>query len=111
MTFSKLPLVVAVSSLALVTACDTTGPNGNQQARTGAAIGAGLGALTGFLAGDNARESRQGALTGAILGAGGGALIGTSCLPPTAQRFPARFRPICARLPARSTSSRTQPST
>lgn len=76
MTFSKLPLVLAVSSLALVTACDTTGPNGNQQARTGAAIGAGLGALTGFLMGDTATERRQGALRGAVLGAGGGALIG-----------------------------------
>jgi len=76
MTFFKLPLVVAVSSLALVSACSTTGPNGNEQARSGAIIGAGLGALTGLIAGDTAQERRNGALAGAILGAGGGAAIG-----------------------------------
>lgn len=76
MTFTKLPLALAVSSLAFVTACDTTGPNSNQNAQTGAAIGAGVGALIGIATGDTKEERRRGALVGAALGAGGGAVIG-----------------------------------
>jgi outer membrane protein OmpA-like peptidoglycan-associated protein len=76
MTFKKLPMAVAAASLVFVTACDTNGPNGNQNAQQGALIGAGIGALTGLITGDNARERREGAIFGAALGAAGGGLIG-----------------------------------
>lgn len=64
----KLPLVAAVATMTFVSACSQTDPNGGQQARTGAAIGAGLGALAGIASGDNAVERRQNALKGAAIG-------------------------------------------
>ena len=76
MTLTKLPLAIAAASLTFVAACDTTGPNGNQNAQQGALIGAGVGALTGLLTGDNARDRRESAILGAALGAAGGGLIG-----------------------------------
>ena len=76
MTFTKLPLAIAAASLTFVAACDTTGPNGNQNAQQGALIGAGVGALAGLLTGDNARDRRESAILGAALGAAGGGIIG-----------------------------------
>lgn len=68
MTIMKLPLVLAAAGMTFVGACTETSPNGGQQARSGAAIGAGLGALAGIASGDNATERRQNALKGAAIG-------------------------------------------
>lgn len=76
MTIFKLPLVIATASMAFVGACSETAPNGGQQARNGAAIGAGLGVLAGIATGDNATERRQNALRGAALGGLIGAGVG-----------------------------------
>ena len=76
MAMKKLSLIFAASALTLVAACDTTGPNGNQNAQQGALIGAGVGALTGILRGDSVEDRRRGALVGAVIGAAGGAVIG-----------------------------------
>lgn len=77
MAFRKLPLAFAAASLAFVAACDTNGPNGNQNTNQGALIGAGLGALTGLITGDSPRERRDNVILGAALGAAGGGLIGS----------------------------------
>lgn len=79
MTFTKLPLVFAATSLIAVSACSGTGgPNDNLNTRGGAATGAVAGALVGALTGDNRRERQRGALIGAALGAGAGATIGSA---------------------------------
>lgn len=77
MAFRKLPLAIATASLAFVAACDTNGPNGNQNTNQGALIGAGLGALTGLITGDSPRDRRDNVILGAALGAAGGGLIGS----------------------------------
>lgn len=76
MAFTKLPLLLAAGSLAFVAACDTAGPNGNQNARQGALIGAGVGAVTGLIHGSSADDRRRSAILGAAIGAAGGAAIG-----------------------------------
>lgn len=79
MAITKLPLLVAASSLVLMSACATSpvsNPNNNQNAQQGALIGAGIGALTGILRGDSVEDRRRGAVFGAALGAAGGAVIG-----------------------------------
>jgi len=80
MTRKKLPLIFAATTLAFLTACDGTAPNGNQNAQQGALIGAGIGALTGILNNrDGDRGNRlEGAFQGAIIGAAGGAAVGNS---------------------------------
>lgn len=79
MTFAKLPVLFAASSLALVTACSGVGgPNDNVNTRTGAALGAGLGAVVGAATGDTRAERTRGALIGAALGATAGGTIGTA---------------------------------
>ncbi len=75
MTLTKLPTLLAASSLAFVAAC-AGGPNNNTNASGGALLGGTVGAMLGAATGDNARERRQGALLGAALGAAGGAAIG-----------------------------------
>ena len=70
-TFTLLP----VTALALA-ACTTTGPNENQNARTGAILGGLAGAAAGAIAGGNEVEKRNRIIGGAIAGAGAGALIG-----------------------------------
>lgn len=74
MTMMKFPTVIAATSLIVLTACAGTAPNGNVQARNGAAIGAGAGVLAGLITGDNTTQRRQNALKGAVLGGlvGGG---------------------------------------
>jgi len=54
--------------MTFVGACTETAPNGGQQTRNGAAIGAGLGVLAGIASGGNATERRQNAAKGAIIG-------------------------------------------
>ena len=79
MSIKTIPLVAAVSAMTLVAACDPYGPNGNQNARTGALIGAGLGAAAAGITNpdDNTvRERNQRILLGAAAGAAGGAVIG-----------------------------------
>ncbi len=78
MIAKKFPLILAVSALAFVAACDGTAPNGNQKAQQGALIGAGVGALTGLLNNRNGTSGNrlEGALQGAAIGAAGGALLG-----------------------------------
>ncbi len=79
MTFKKLPLVFAATSLIAVTACSGTGgPNDNLNTRGGAAAGALAGALVGAATGDSRAERQRGALVGAALGAGAGAAIGSA---------------------------------
>ncbi len=78
MPFMKLPLIFAAASLALVGACTETSPNGGQQARNGAAIGAGLGALAGVIGADTAKERRQNLAKGAVIGGLIGAGIGNA---------------------------------
>ncbi len=79
MTFKKLPLVFAATSLIAVTACSGTGgPNDNLNTRGGAAAGAVGGALIGALTGDTRAERQRGALVGAALGAGAGAAVGSA---------------------------------
>ena len=79
MTFKTLPLIAAVSAMTLVAACDPYGPNGNQNARTGALLGAAAGAAAAGITNpdDNTvRERNQRILIGAAAGAAGGAVIG-----------------------------------
>jgi outer membrane protein OmpA-like peptidoglycan-associated protein len=83
MNFVTLPKIIAVSSLALITACSNTsgtglvaGANNNENTTSGALVGGAVGALIGAVAGDTPRERRQGALLGAALGAAGGAALG-----------------------------------
>lgn len=76
MTIMKFPLILAAATLTFVGACTETSPNGGQQARNGAAIGAGLGVLAGIASGDTAVERRQNALKGAAIGGLVGAGIG-----------------------------------
>ena len=78
MTPKKFTMILAASSLVLLTACDGTAPNGNQKAQQGALIGAGIGAVTGIFNNRNgSRGNRiEGAIQGAVIGAAGGAVIG-----------------------------------
>jgi outer membrane protein OmpA-like peptidoglycan-associated protein len=76
MTFTKFPALIAVSSLAFVTACSGTGANDNVNASGGALLGGAVGAIIGANTGDSPREQRQGALLGAALGAAAGGLVG-----------------------------------
>ena len=77
MTFARMNLVLAASSLALITACaGTGGPNDNANARTGAIIGALGGAVAGASTGDTNAERRRQAAIGAAIGAGIGGAIG-----------------------------------
>lgn len=79
MTLTRINLLLAASSLALVTACaGTGGPNDNIKARQGAATGAALGALAGAITGDDKDERRRQAVIGAAVGAGIGAGIGNA---------------------------------
>ena len=76
MTLNRLTLTTALGTLLLTAACTTTGPNNNENARTGAAIGAGVDILAGLASGDDADERRENALIGGALGAAAGAGIG-----------------------------------
>lgn len=80
MTFTKLPMTVALCSAIALSACTTgnfNNPNDpNRQTKNGALIGAGTGAVIGALMGNDPEERRRNAAAGAILGAGGGAFIG-----------------------------------
>lgn len=76
MALTKLPLLFAAGALTVLSACDGSAPNGNQNAQQGALIGAGIGALTGILTGDSVEDRRRGAVFGAAIGAAGGAAIG-----------------------------------
>ena len=77
MTLTKLNITAATAALLLAAGCaNTGGPNDNQNARNGAAIGAGVGILAGLASGDDADERRENALIGGALGAAAGAGIG-----------------------------------
>ncbi|MBS1301104.1 OmpA family protein [Loktanella sp. SALINAS62] len=77
MTITRLNMTVAAAALLLTTACaGTGGPNDNQNAASGALIGAGLGAIAGVAAGDDDQERRRNALIGGALGAAAGAGVG-----------------------------------
>lgn len=78
MTFTKLPMIFAATSLIAVTACSGTGgPNDNVNTRTGAAAGALAGALLGAATADNRSERGQRAVVGALLGGTAGGGIGS----------------------------------
>jgi outer membrane protein OmpA-like peptidoglycan-associated protein len=78
MTFKKLPMIFAATSLIAVTACSGTGgPNDNLQTRNGAAIGAIGGAILGAATADSRSERGQRAAVGALLGATAGGGIGS----------------------------------
>jgi len=80
----RFPLVLMSVSVLALSACthsgpidSSGGPNNNQNAQSGALIGAGVGALAGILtAGDDPSDARRAAVTGALIGGAGGALIG-----------------------------------
>ncbi|MDG1377478.1 MAG: OmpA family protein [Yoonia sp.] len=76
MTIMKLPLVLAAATMTFVGACTETSPNGGQQARNGAAIGAGLGVLAGIATGDSVEERRSNAIKAGLIGGLVGAGIG-----------------------------------
>jgi len=76
MTIMKFPLVLAAATMTFVGACTETSPNGGQQARSGAAIGAGLGVLAGIATGDSVEERRSNALKAGVIGGLIGAGIG-----------------------------------
>lgn len=80
MTFTKFPLVLAVSAMTFVAACDATGPNQSQNTQQGAILGALGGAAVGAIINrnDDTRGRNQAALAGALLGAGAGAAIGNN---------------------------------
>jgi len=78
MTFTKLPLIFAATSLIAVTACSGTGgPNDNINTRQGAAAGALAGALIGVATADRNSERGQRAVVGALLGGTAGGGIGS----------------------------------
>ena len=78
MTFTKLPMIFAATSLIAVTACSGTGgPNDNQNTRNGAAAGALAGALIGAATADSRSERGQRAVVGALLGGTAGGGIGS----------------------------------
>lgn len=78
MTVSKLPLILATAALGFSAACTADGPNGNQQAQTGAGIGAGLGALAGIITSDSPQDRVGNAVKGAVIGGAIGGGIGNA---------------------------------
>jgi outer membrane protein OmpA-like peptidoglycan-associated protein len=79
MTFARVPLSLGIVSLLALTACQAPLPGQtNQNATTGAAVGALLGAGVGALTGDNREDSIRNAAIGAAVGAGLGAIGGDS---------------------------------
>lgn len=78
-TFSRFNLTVAITALALTTACaGTGGPNDNDKARQGAAIGAATGVLAGLAAGDTKTDRKRNAVALGLAGAAAGGLIGNA---------------------------------
>ena len=78
MTFTKLPLVFAATSLIAVTACSGTGgPTDNTNTRSGAAIGALGGAIVGAATADNRGDRTRNAVLGGIIGATAGGAVGS----------------------------------
>jgi len=79
MIMSKLSLTAAVTSILVLTACETvTDPNNpNRNTQTGALVGAGVGAIIGAARSDGDAGARnRSAVVGAVLGAGLGAGAG-----------------------------------
>lgn len=80
MILSKTPLVLGLTGVLALTACDTlqdpNNPNRNTQG--GALVGAAAGALVGIARGDTVEERNRGAITGAIIGGGLGAGVGAA---------------------------------
>lgn len=79
MTFTKLPMIFAATSLIAVSACSGTGgPNDNQNARNGAIAGALGGAVLGLATADSNDDRGDRAIVGALLGGAVGGGIGNA---------------------------------